>query len=209
MRGMPRDAGNAKACGKAVAGGAQLGKAQVHRLGCAVLIVLAGLAITVYADDVPGDLALARSEAHAAAAGARFMFAGVDDKTLSNLGDDAEDLVFDLFASNSGPLGITWGEVPESFAQELVNPEDVGASDIVSSPGTVGFVCDGEVEGVSGQLRRELERKGWRAVYVDDVSPGTTFVKDEGVHRWAYVVCSEVSGTVSVSVTTLGGEDGR
>lgn len=137
---------------------------------------------------------------HAAAAGVECLLAAQGAGTMGDLGDDAENVVFGLYRDSVGSVGERWNLAPEGFAQEVFDPDDLGCSAVVSSPGTVGLVCCGTRDGVLQRIADLMEANGWRTA--DDANAlCTTFVKSQGTYRWAYVTCSEISGTVSVTVS--------
>lgn len=136
-----------------------------------------------------------------------YLLAKGNPSRLSDMGDDTEELIFRLFEGNAGHLNITWNQAPEAFVEEVLDPNSLGAANVASAHGTVAFVCGGSVATVSDEVQASMEENGWTLVQVGSDSPGVTFVKGEGAYRWAYVTCSEISGTVTVSVSVMGVDD--
>ena len=140
----------------------------------------------------------------AAMLGVRYSMASGDPQRLQDMGDEAEDMIMGLFRGSAGPLATTWEEIPPGFADELFGPDDLGCYMTVFAPGTVGMVCDGDGEGIQEQVACLLEGHGWSEVSEARSDVCRTYVKERGSYRWAYVTCSDVSGTVTVSVSVLG-----
>lgn len=137
---------------------------------------------------------------HVAAVGVEHLLAAQDAGAIGDLGDDAENMVFDLYRDSVGSAGEQWNRVPEGFAREVFDPDDLGCSAVVSSPGTVGMVCCGTRAEVLRRIAQLMEANGWVAVDDADALCGT-FVKSQGAYRWAYITCSEISRTASITVS--------
>lgn len=171
-------------------------KRAMHAL--VVLGASIALACVLDASHAHGERGL--QSVHAAAVGAECLLAAQGAGTMSDLGDDAGNVVFDLYQDSVGSVGERWDCVPEGFAQEVFDPDDLGCSEVVSSPGTVGLVCCGTRDRVLQRVAGLMEVNGWRTA--DDASVlCRTFVKSQGTYRWAYITCSEISGTVSITVS--------
>lgn len=132
---------------------------------------------------------------------ARYSVALDDPQRFQDLGDEAEGLVLDLFKINAGIPDITWDQVPEDFVSEFFDPAELGCSNAMHAPGTVGMICDGDGERVLEYAVDLLEEKGWAAVPGSAEDFCVTLVKESGHYRWAYMTCSEISGTVTISIS--------
>ncbi len=180
---------------------------QRRRFVRAVAVFAFGFAAIGFAECMQDHACVVAGSMQADADAVTYLLAGEAPSKLGDVGDDAEELVFRLFEGNAGRLGVVWNQVPGGFSEEVVDPRCLGATDIVSSRGVVAFVCGGSVATVQDEVQESLEDNGWVAVRIDSDSPGITFVKNEGTYRWAYVTCSEISGTVTVSVSVMGADD--
>ena len=187
--------------------GASAQSSQLLRLARASILISFGMAALWCAGLAQSHVFPALKSAGAAADGVAYVLARDSPDRLEAVGDGGEELVFRLFEESAGYSGVSWGWVSDSFAEELFDPESLGGFDVVSAPGTVAFVCNGSFEHVRDAVCESLEGNGWTRVPSDAESMGNTFVKDRGVYRWAFVTCSEISGTVTVSVTVVGEDD--
>ncbi len=100
------------------------------------------------------------------------------------------------------PLSQYEAELPEAAQSEVSFP--AGALCSVGSDGVVvGFTLEGDASSVFGQVKTQMEGKGW--TYVSSGSQAAaTFVKDAGTYRWATASCTEVSSGTAVVINARG-----
>lgn len=73
-----------------------------------------------------------------------------------------------------------------------------GARDIrTDGTATVGYLVNGESEGVLSELFAHMGSLGWTAVPLGDVS-GATFMKRSGACTWALATCTPVGPSTSI-----------
>ena len=180
---------------------------QVRRLARAVALIVLGMSAIWCAGHALGHARTVADGVRVAAQGAEYALAQGGPDALEDMGDEADELVFRLFEGSAGRVGAAWGELPELFAEELVDPKSLGSSDVVSASGTVAFLCNGSSQQVRETVREGLEGKGWTLVCSDEGSAGDTYVKASGRYRWAFITTSEISGTVTVSMTVVGADE--
>lgn len=89
--------------------------------------------------------------------------------------------------------------VPEVFAEECLDVSWRDGVMVVPDGPLVGFIGEGAPQDLFAAVSSELCGKGWTLL---ESGSGTqaTFVKDEGLYRWAYVSCAEVPGATNVVI---------
>lgn len=121
--------------------------------------------------------------------------------------DDAQGLPFRLFELLDGYSGYQVGTLPESFSREVIDPLEIGCSETYSAQGVVGMVCMGDSADVLARASEALQSHGWMLADEGNGASGRTFIKSQGRYRWAFVSCSQVSGSASLWIAyTCDGE---
>lgn len=93
--------------------------------------------------------------------------------------------------------------VPEGFEEEVLSLASRGDVRVGADGAVVGFCCSGDAPAALAEVAVELAEKGWMRVESGS-DAAASFVKREGHYRWLFVSCTEVSGEVSVVVTSDG-----
>lgn len=121
--------------------------------------------------------------------------------------DDAQGVPFRLFELLDGYSGYQVGVLPESFPREVIDPSEIGCSETYSAQGVVGMACMGDAADVLVRASEALQSRGWILADEGNGASGRTFVKSQGKYRWAFVSCSQVSGSASLWIAyTCDGE---
>ena len=167
----------------------------------ALFIVAVSLAVVSVSSYILEGFHGATSGMRMATSVARYSMAADDSQRFQDFGDEAEGLILELFTINAGVTDVMWGQVPEGFVDEFFDPIDLSCSNVVHAPGTVGMICGGDGKGVRKKTIGLMQDKGWIVVPETEEDHCVTFVKEKGQYRWAYITCSEISGTVTVSVS--------
>lgn len=93
----------------------------------------------------------------------------------------------------AGPSAPTW------FADELFSPEGARESYASEDGQVLGFVFPGAAAERAAVVAKALADRGWLGV-PSGVEGCATFVKGEGLCRWAMVSCTDAAGWTSVVV---------
>lgn len=88
---------------------------------------------------------------------------------------------------------------PRWFADELFEPEGALDSYADESGQVLGFVFPGSASERAERVAEALVDRGWLGV-PSGIEGCATFVKGEGLCRWAMVSCTDVAGRASVVV---------
>ena len=122
---------------------------------------------------------------------------GIDSRFLTEAGDAESSLGRIEELASAGAA-----DVPDAFAEEVGFLP--GARDVrVSGDGSVvGYVVSQSCSDALDLIAEQMETGGWTAVSLGRVE-GATFIKPEGVHRWALITCTQVDASTSVVVRSV------
>lgn len=113
--------------------------------------------------------------------------------------EDGSRAPFALFELLDGYSDYEMNALPDGFSEEVLGPDDLGdCAACYCSDGVVGMVFEGDSEDLSDAAASVLEGKGWKLADKGPSGSGMTFLKGSGRYRWAYLACSQVSGSVSL-----------
>ena len=96
-------------------------------------------------------------------------------------------------------LATESGEAPPWFADELFALDEYSNVAVAAGGTVVGFEADGAATHAYAHIAEKMRERGWTEVGSGLAGNGA-FVKDGGSCSWAWVSCTDVSGTTSVVV---------
>ena len=121
----------------------------------------------------------------------------VIDVCLSSVEVSAASKVVDVVNDSTAER---WeGNPPEWFLQELFSLDGYGDIMVFDEGAIVGFSAIETSEQVFTSVKDEMVNKGW-SFSDSGVAACGTFTKQEGNCRWAWISCSDISGSTSVVV---------
>lgn len=179
------------------------GASQRHRAAKAAFGLAGALALACGVN-VPFALSRGCEAVRVAVCGSQSLSAPDILATSGGAPSDTAGFVFDFFDACAQAPPYQQDALPDGFSELVNDPWGIGSESTVCCGNTAALFFDRPLETVKEELEAEMGKNGWAKVEQADSASCSTFVKDTGRYRWAYVVYSRMS---SVTVATFSLQD--
>ena len=105
-----------------------------------------------------------------------------------------------------GPDLAAPSDLPQDIEREVIDLKGFDALRISESVGVYGFESSCSPDELYENLTSEMKQKGWHSLG-DPQCCYSSFVKEEGMYRWAFLSCGQVSGRTVAVLRVMAEED--